>query len=81
MPQAAPMSSPLAPAAGGNSYTQFMRAPGPSEGLGLGQQPPKAPLPPPGAPRRGIPPIVWIVGGLVLVLIIVIVVVFALRKH
>jgi hypothetical protein len=82
MPPGAPMSAPLAPAAGGGSYTQFMKAtPGPSEGFGLGQQQPRAPMPAPVAPKKGIPPIVWIAGGLVLFLIIVIVLVFALRKH
>ena len=75
------MSAPLAPAAGGGSYTQFMRAPGPSEGLGLGQQQPNAPQRAPVAVKKRIPPLVWIIGGLVLFLIIVIIVVFALRKH
>jgi hypothetical protein len=82
-PQAAPMSSGLAPAAGGASYTQFMRAPDASQGLGLGQQQPRpaaAPMAQPPAAKKGVPPIAWIAGGLVIFLIIVIVVVFAFMK-
>jgi hypothetical protein len=79
-PPAAPFSSPLAPAAGRSSFTQFMKAPAQSEALGLGQQPKAAPAPPVVA-KRGIPPIVWIIGGLLIFLIIAIVLVFALRKH
>jgi hypothetical protein len=82
-PQAAPMSSPLSPAAGGNSYTQFMKAPGPAEPFGLGMQQPKGPAAPPPptiAQKKGIPPIVWIAGGLLIFLIVAIVIVFAFMK-
>ena len=83
-PAAAPMSSPLAPAAGGGSYTQFMKAPGPAEpfGLGMQQQAPKGPAapPPPLVAKKGIPPIVWIAGGLIIFLIIAVVIVFAFMK-
>jgi len=73
-------SSPLAPAAGGASYTQFMKTPGTQPALGLGQQPAKAPLPPVAA-KKGIPAIVWIIGGVMLLLIIATITFFALRKH
>lgn len=82
-PPAAPYSSsPLAPAAGGSSYTQFMKAPGPgaTPALGLGQQAPRAPLPPV-PPKKRIPIAVWIIGGVLIALLIGIVLFFALRKH
>ena len=80
-PLAAPYSSsPLAPAAGGSSYTQFMKAPGATPALGLGQQAPRAPLPPV-PPKKRIPMFVWIVVGVLIALLISIVLFFALRKH
>ena len=79
-PPAPYSSSPLAPAAGGGSYTQFMKAPGTPAALGLGQQAPKAPQPPP-VIKKGIPTFVWIIGGVLIALLIATIAFFALRKH
>ena len=75
-------ASPLSPAAGGGSYTQFIQRPGTPPALGLGQQPPvaKLPLPPPVRKPR-IPNYVWVGGGVLLLLIVATITFFALRKH
>ena len=80
-PPGVPHSSAMSPAAGGGSYTQFMKSPGGQAPIGLGQQPAARPLPPPPAAKKGIPNFVWIVGGLLVVLIIATIAFFALRKH
>ena len=75
-------ASPLSPAAGGGSYTQFIQRPGAQPALGLGQQPAvaKPPLAPPVRKRR-IPNYVWVGAGVLLLLIVATITFFALRKH